>query len=106
MSQANAVPEQDLDRRRAIAAAGVAALQRDAALNGIEILSIGSLARWDFRIHSDIDLLALGPMPTERRVIIERLVAKHMRETGIPYDLMYEADLTPQAVADLLNDRG
>ncbi|WP_348633599.1 nucleotidyltransferase domain-containing protein [Rhizobium sp. BK251] len=47
-----------------------------------EITVIGSLAKGDFRSHSDVDLLVRGPIELKLRRLIERLVAGNMRSSG------------------------
>jgi predicted nucleotidyltransferase len=92
------------DARHALARSAVSRILEDAAARGIEITLIGSLARDDFRVHSDVDLLVRGPMERGKRVIVERLVADAMRGQDIPYDLLYEDDLTEDRVQEMLND--
>jgi len=36
--------------------------------------------------------------------MIERLVADHLRGTGLPYDLIFASDISPERVQELLND--
>ncbi len=90
--------------RRENASAAVFHILRDAAAKGIDISLVGSLARGDFRAHSDVDLLVRGPLDPKRRLLVERLVADGMRGSDIPYDLIFEADLTEDRLREFLND--
>jgi hypothetical protein len=40
----------------------------------------------------------------KRRLLAERLVAAAMRSSDVPYDLMFEEDLTEDRVWEILND--
>ncbi|MET3615353.1 putative nucleotidyltransferase [Rhizobium aquaticum] len=86
------------------ASAAVARILDDAGKDGFEITVIGSLAKGDFRAHSDVDLLVRGPSDLHRRRSIERLVADQMRACEIPYDLVFEDDLTEDRLRELLHD--
>lgn len=55
------------ETRQERASAAVARILRDAESNGTEITIIGSLAKGDFRSHSDVDLLVRGPIDLKRR---------------------------------------
>jgi len=83
------------ERRRATAVARVDPLLRDLHLGGINVVVIGSLARREFKSHSDVDFLVRGGLDTQARAKVERAVAAATRESGISYDLIYSADLTP-----------
>lgn len=87
-----------------IASAAVSRILLDASDKGIEIALVGSLARGDFRAHSDVDLLVRGPIDSRRRLLVERLVADGMRASDIAYDLIFEADLTEDRLQEFLND--
>jgi len=65
---------------------------------------LGSLAKNSFKAHSDIDLLIHGQDAPGRRATAERLVAKHLRGTGLPYGLIFEADLTEDRLKEMLHD--
>jgi len=93
-----------LETRRGLASAAVARILTEAANEGIEITLIGSCARGDFRLHSDVDLLVRGPVNRSQRVLAERLVANAMRGSDIPYDLFFEDDLTEDRVREFLKD--
>ncbi len=91
------------DRRHSAASAAVSQVLRDASGKGINITLVGSLARGDFRSHSDVDLLVRGPMDRKRRALAEQLVADGMRASEIPYDLVFEADLTHDRLQEFLD---
>jgi predicted nucleotidyltransferase len=77
---------------------------RDAKSLGIDVSIVGSLAKNSFKAHSDIDLLVHGSAAPHRRARVERLVADHMRGSDIPYDLIFEVDLTSERLEELLHD--
>jgi predicted nucleotidyltransferase len=104
MNRMQSLITERLEPRRALAQRLVAAILREAELSGIVINPVGSLARGDFRIHSDIDLLVRGPLDAARRLRAEQLVASHLRGTDIAYDLIFETDLDPARVEELLHD--
>lgn len=91
------------DRRHSAASEAVSQVLRDASGKGIDITLVGSLARGDFRSHSDVDLLVRGPMNRKRRALVEQLVADGMRASEIPYDLVFEADLTHDRLQEFLH---
>jgi predicted nucleotidyltransferase len=70
---------------------------------GLAIDVIGSLARGEFGLHSDVDFFVHGETDPARRVQVERLVATAFNGTGIPYDIVYETDLTQERVREFLN---
>ena len=90
------------EHRRATAVARVDPLLRDLHLGGINVVVIGSLARREFKSHSDVDFLVRGALDTRAKV--ERAVAAAMRESGISYDLIYAADLTPERLEEFERD--
>jgi predicted nucleotidyltransferase len=95
-----------LIRKRATDRLSVARERADRILqsareNGVKITVVGSLARNDFQIHSDIDLLVHGNAAPPRRAMVERLVAQHMRGVDIPYDLIFEADISADRLVEL-----
>lgn len=104
MSKMSELTEKRRAARQALASASVAAILQDASSMGIDIALIGSLAKGDFRVHSDIDLLVRGRTDLERRLAVERMVAKAMRASDIPYDLLFEDDLGEDRVRELLHD--
>lgn len=76
----------------------------DAQNLGARLSIVGSLAKESFKAHSDIDLLVHGTHAPNRRATVERLVAKHLRGTDLPYDLIFEADLTEYRSNEMLHD--
>ena len=92
------------ETRHELASAAVARIVQDASNAGIDITLVGSLAKGDFRSHSDIDLLVRGPVTPKRRLLAERLVADAMRGSKIPYDLIFEDDLTEDRLQEILHD--
>lgn len=75
----------------------------DAKSVGLQMTVVGSLAKNSFKAHSDIDLLVRGADAPHRRATAERLVAKHLRGTDLPYDLIFEADLTEDRLKEMLH---
>lgn len=104
MSRMAVLTQRRREARRDIASAAVAGILFDASRLDIEIALVGSLARGDFRAHSDVDLLVRGPIDSKRRLLVERLVADGMRASDIAYDLIFEADLTEDRLQEFLND--
>jgi predicted nucleotidyltransferase len=111
MNRMDALTAKRRETRHERASAAVARILRAAARilraaerDGIDITVIGSLAKGDFRSHSDVDLLVRGPIDPKRRRLVERLVADGMRSSAIPYDLIFEDDLTEDRLQDLLHD--
>lgn len=92
------------EERRKTATARSGRILRAAEDRGIRISRVGSLTHDRFRIHSDIDLPVHGPVDPARRATVERLVADALRGTGIPYDLVFEADIGPERTKELLHD--
>lgn len=103
-SRLDSVIDERTEHRRATAVARVDPLLRDLRSKGYDIMLIGSLARQEFRAHSDVDLLVRGEVDTPRRAKAERAVAAAMRGSGIPYDLIYAADLTPERLKKFERD--
>ncbi len=103
MASMTAVMTRRRDRRHSAASAAVSQVLRDASSKGVDITLVGSLARGDFRSHSDVDLLVRGPMDRKRRALAEQLVADGMRASEIPYDLVFEADLTHDRLQEFLD---
>lgn len=92
------------ERRRRAAEACVLQLLRSARELDVEISIVGSLASGAFGVHSDIDLLVHGDTGPGRRAAVERLVAHHLRDAGIPYDLIFASDISAERVQELLHD--
>lgn len=103
MNRMAALIAQRLEMRHETASVSATRILEDARQYGVDITVVGSLARQSFAIHSDVDLLVHGATDSARRLVVERLVADHMRETNIPYDLIFEADLTPDRVQELVD---
>lgn len=104
MSRMSELMAKRREARHAQASASVAAILHDAGRLGVDITLVGSLAKGDFRVHSDVDLLVRGAINLKRRLLIERLVANAMRASDIPYDLLFEDDLGEDRVWELLHD--
>jgi predicted nucleotidyltransferase len=104
VSRIDSVISERMERRRATAVARVDPLLRDLRLDGFDIVVVGSLARGDFKSHSDIDLLVRGSLDTRARAKLERAVAAAMRGSGISYDLIYAADLSPERLKEFERD--
>ncbi|MET0747763.1 MAG: nucleotidyltransferase domain-containing protein [Rhizobium sp.] len=92
------------ETRQALALDVAARILRDAGDHGIDITLVGSLAKGDFRAHSDVDLLVRGQLDRKRRLLAERLVADGMRGCDIPYDLIFEDDLADDRLQEFLDD--
>ena len=92
------------ERRRATAVARVEPLLRGLRSDGFDVAVIGSLARREFKPHSDVDLLVRGNLDTQGRATVERAVAAAMRGSGISYDLIYANDLTPERLKEFERD--
>ena len=78
VSRIDSVIGERTERRRATAVARVDPLLRDLHLDGIDIVVIGSLARQEFKSHSDVDFLVRGGLDTQARAKVERAVAAAM----------------------------
>jgi predicted nucleotidyltransferase len=104
MNRMDSLTAKRRETRHGLASAAVARILHEAGSDGIDITLIGSLARGDFRSHSDVDLLVRGRVNPKRRLLAERLVADAMRGSDIPYDLIFEDDLTEDRLQELLND--
>ncbi|MDH4440228.1 MAG: nucleotidyltransferase domain-containing protein [Rhizobium sp.] len=104
MNRMQAMIADRLEPRRARALQRVDAIIEAASKIGLDITLVGSLARSDFRIHSDIDLLVRGELSSDQRLEAERLVAEHLRGADLPYDLLFETDLTEERIRELLAD--
>jgi predicted nucleotidyltransferase len=100
ISRIDAIIGERAKRRWATAVARVDPLLRDLHLDGFDIVVIGSLARREFKAHSDVDFLIRGGLETQARAKVERAVAAAMRGSGISYDLIYGADLAPERLRE------
>ncbi|KAA0701264.1 nucleotidyltransferase domain-containing protein [Neorhizobium sp. P12A] len=103
MNRMNALTAKRRATRQELASAAVVRILHEASSKGIDVTLVGSLAKGDFRAHSDVDLLVRGSVDSKRRLLIERLVADGMRGPGIPYDLIFEDDLTEDRRQELLD---
>ena len=102
MNRVQALTTERQAARHAQARLAVDRIRRVAADAGLSIQPVGSFAREDFRLHSDIDLLVRSPVDRSRRAAAERLVAESLRGLDIPYDLIFEDDLTAERLEEFL----
>jgi predicted nucleotidyltransferase len=98
------IGERTEERRRAAAVARVDSLLHDLRREGVDLVVIGSLARREFKSHSDVDFLVRGDLDTAERATLELAVAAAMRGSGISYDLIYAADLAPERLKEFERD--
>jgi predicted nucleotidyltransferase len=93
------------EARRAIAADCARLALQGLNRAGIDARVVGSLATGKFAAHSDVDFLVGSPVATpDRRALVERIVADCMRRSGLPYDVIYASDLTPERLGEILGD--
>jgi predicted nucleotidyltransferase len=104
VSRIDSVIGERTERRRATAVARVEPLLRGLRSDGFDLVVIGSLARREFKSHSDVDFLVRGNLDTRGRAKVERAVAAAMRGSGISYDLIYANDLTPERLKEFERD--
>jgi predicted nucleotidyltransferase len=104
VSRIDSVIGERTEHRRPTAVARVDPLLRDLRLDGFDLAVIGSLARREFKSHSDVDFLIRGRLDAQGRAKVERAVATAMRGSGISYDLIYAADLTPERLKEFERD--
>jgi predicted nucleotidyltransferase len=104
VNRLDAVIHQRTTDRLKAAQARASRVVNDAKDRDVEISVVGSLARNSFQVHSDIDFLVYGSAEPRRRAMVERLVADHMRGVDIPYDLIFEADISPERLQEILHD--
>ena len=103
MNKMNALTEQRVAKRLLSAKEDANRIVEEAQQRGIDISIVGSLAAGTFKSHSDIDLLVHGDAAPHRRAMVERLVACRLRGRDIPYDLIFEADLTEERLKEMLH---
>ena len=103
MNKLDRLIHQRAKARRKTVQASVSRIVRDAGANGIQVSVVGSLASGRFGAHSDVDLLVHGDTDSRRRALIERLVADHLRDTGVPYDLIFASDISATELRELLH---
>jgi predicted nucleotidyltransferase len=94
MSRFDQLIRQRTEARRKLAHKLASALIGEAGDQGFDIQLIGSLAQGRFAIHSDIDLLIKSKTSGTDRAAIERIASKHLRHSGIPYDLIFSSDMS------------
>lgn len=104
MNKLDRLISQRAEERRRTAWSCVSRILRDAKNCSVDISVVGSLAKNRFRVHSDIDLLVHGKTDPAQRSKIEQLVAAHLRNTGIPYDVIYASDIAPERAQELMRD--
>lgn len=104
MNRLNTLIQQRTSARRNAARACASRVIEEAKGHGVDISVVGSLAKGRFRTHSDVDLLVRGKTDGAHRAMVEKLVADQLRGTELPYDLIFEADISPERVRDLLHD--
>lgn len=104
MNKLNALTRRRATGRLLSAIESASRIVEDARRIGVDVSIVGSLAKNSFKAHSDIDLLVHGSAAPHRRAMVERLVADHLRGTGLPYDLIFEADLTEDRLKEMLHD--
>lgn len=85
-----------LARRKAALAAAALVLD-ELATHGIEAVVVGSLAKGPFLAHSDVDFLMLGELTAEQCLEAERIISRHMRAAGLPYDIIFACWLADRA---------
>lgn len=91
--------------RHSLASAAFARLAEEAERLGVSITLVGSLARGEFRGHSDVDVVVHGEgMTSENRAAIERLASKCLRDSRLPYDLVFEADIGTERMQEMIGD--
>jgi predicted nucleotidyltransferase len=90
-------------RRRDLAIERTQRILSEASAAGLDVVLFGSLTRDDFMLHSDIDLMVLGDVTVEGMIRMEKIVAKHLRDTDINYDLVFESLVGPDEARRLLD---
>ncbi len=60
---------------------------------GLDASVIGSLAKGEFRLHSDIDILVKGPVDGVMRGEVDRIVRRALIGSRIGCDIVYLEDL-------------
>ncbi len=103
MSRFNIIIAERTQRRRIAAEAAAARALAALRPKGIDIRVFGSLARGDFRVHSDVDFLVYGPIDSHIRSAVESGVAAAIGDSELPYDILYLDDMTPEQAAAFQN---
>jgi predicted nucleotidyltransferase len=97
-SRLDALLRTDAEARARRARAAAADALRLLAEHGVDARLVGSLARGDFRLHSDVDLLVLR-CPAAPRYRIEGWVEEALG--GLPFDPLYLDEVAPERRAAL-----
>jgi predicted nucleotidyltransferase len=90
--------------RAADARAAAASILANLRLEGFDAALIGSLARGDFKDHSDIDFLIRGDVSASARAQTERIVSSAGGPTGIPCGIVFLEDLPPDGRSEFEAD--
>ncbi|UWQ74423.1 nucleotidyltransferase domain-containing protein [Leisingera sp. M658] len=69
---------------------------------GIEHELFGSLAKGDFREHSDIDLMILGKLTWEERAMVRRIAEDTASNAQVALDLFFAEDFNEKKILALL----
>ncbi|UWR45833.1 nucleotidyltransferase domain-containing protein [Phaeobacter inhibens] len=77
-------------------------IHSDLARKGIAHELFGSLAKGDFREHSDIDLLILGKLSCGERAMVRRFAEDTASNARVKLDLHFAEDLTERTLSALL----
>lgn len=104
MNRLEAIRSKERDRRFDTAKRLASSVLSDAVLRGIDVAVIGSLSNGKFGLHSDVDLFVRGITDPKRRSAMEKLAAGHFRGSGIPYDVIYESDLTDERAKEFVSE--
>ncbi|MCF6433811.1 nucleotidyltransferase domain-containing protein [Leisingera sp. MMG026] len=72
------------------------------ARKGIAHELFGSLAKGDFREHSDIDLMILGKLSCGERAMVRRFAEDTASNARVKLDLHFAEDLTERTLSALL----
>lgn len=104
MNRLEAIRLKERDQRFGLAKTLAMSVLSDAAARGVDVAIIGSLSNGRFGLHSDVDLFVRGSTDPRKRADMERLVAGHFRGSGIPYDVIYESDLTDERAKEFTSE--
>ena len=99
-------PLDHLQARRAAARRAVALQQAESALaalgaQGARAELVGSLARGQFRLNSDVDFLVMEQGPLSQGQIYG-IISDHLRDAA--FDVIYASRMTPTGLATMLDD--
>ena len=98
MSELEIPSRKDLDDRHRHARAGAAAVLKALAQRGVMAELAGSLSNGRFDSTSDVDFLVTH-CPRPLKYAIESVVEDCL--PGLPFDVLYPDELSPQRVADI-----